>query len=339
VPHSNEEITMSLTSFLRNIGATVGTALLATAPAVAQTNWDMPTPYPATNFHTENIQQFAADVAAATDGKLRITVHPGGSLFKANEIRRAVQTGQAQIGEVIISGMANEDPFFALDNVPFLATSYADAKALWDVSRSAVEERLAKAGLTMLFSVPWQPQGIYSTSQITGVSDLRGMKIRSYSPTVARMIELMGAQPVTVQAADLTQALATGMVSANLTSSATGYDSKSWEQLSWYADVRAWLPKNVVFVRTRDFNALDATTREALLKAAAEAETRGWALSEEKNDWYLEQLRAHGMNVVAPSPEFEAELRKIGETMTEEWLRSVGADGAKVLEAYRAARP
>lgn len=330
---------MKFTSTLRQLGFTLATGLLATAPLAAQTTWDMPTPYPPTNFHTENIQQFAADVAAATEGKLRITVHPGGSLFKAHEIRRAVQTGQAQIGEVIISGMANEDPFFALDNVPFLATSYADAKALADVSRSALEERLSRAGLTVLFSVPWQPQGIYSTSEISSVSDLRGMKIRSYSPTVARMIELMGAQPVTVQAADLTHALATGVVSANITSSATGYDSKSWEQLSWFADVRAWLPKNVVFVRTRDFNALDPATREAVLKAATEAETRGWALSEEKNDWYLDQLRANGMNVAAPSPEFEAELRKIGETMTAEWIKSVGGDGQKLLEAYQAARP
>jgi len=330
---------MQFNSVCRTLGFTFATSLLAITPALAQTAWDMPTPYPATNFHTENIQQFATELAAATGGKLNITVHPGGSLFKANEIRRAVQTGQAQIGEVIISGMANEDPFFALDTIPFLASSYADAKLLWDVSRSGVESRLAKAGLTMLFSVPWQPQGIYSTSQLSGVSDLKGLKIRSYSPTVARMIELMGAQPVTVQAADLTQALSTGLVSANITSSATGYDSKSWEQLSWYADVSAWLPKNVVFVRTRDFDALDADTRAALVKAGAEAEARGWASSEERNDWYLDQLRSNGMNVVMPSAEFDAELRDIGANMVAEWVKSAGADGDQVLSAYRAARP
>lgn len=323
---------------LRCIGLALATSIVATAPAVAQTTWDMPTPYPATNFHTENIQQFASDVAAATGDKLKITVHPGGSLFKANEIRRAVQGGQAQIGEVLLSGMANEDPLFALDTIPFLASSYPDAKALWDVSRDEVEKRLAAAGLTLLFSVPWQPQGIYSTTELAGVADLRGLKIRSYSPTVARMIELMGAQPVTVQAADLTQALSTGLVSANITSSATGYDSKSWEQLSYYSDVRAWLPKNVVFVRARDFDRLDQATRDAILKAAAEAEARGWASSEERNDWYLEQLRANGMKVVLPSAELDAELRKIGDTMTAEWVQSVGADGQAVLEAYRAAR-
>ena len=330
---------MQFSRICRTLGFTLATSLIAVAPAIAQTGWDMPTPYPATNFHTENIQQFANDVSSMTGGKLNITVHPGGSLFKANEIRRAVQTGQAQIGEVILSGMANEDPLFALDTIPFLASSYPDAKALWDVSRSAVESRLAKAGLTMLFSVPWQPQGIYSTAELGSVSDLSGMKIRSYSPTVARMIELMGAQPVTVQAADLTQALSTGLVSANITSSATGYDSKSWEQLSWYADVRAWLPKNVVFVRTRDFQALDADIQAALIKAGAEAEVRGWARSEERNDWYLDQLRSNGMNVIAPSAEFDAELRRIGEIMVSEWLKSVGPEGESVLEAYRAKRP
>lgn len=329
---------MALKSTLRTMTFAVAAAFVAGAPALAQTTWDMPTPYPATNFHTENIQKFSDDVAAASEGKLRITVHPGGSLFKATEIRRAVQTGQAQIGEILLSGMANEDPLFAVDTIPFLASSYADAKVLWDVSRSAVEERLARAGLKLLFSVPWQPQGMYSTAELAGVADLKGLKIRSYSPTVARMIELMGAQPVTVQAADLTQALSTGLVSANITSSATGYDSKSWEQLGWYSDVQAWLPKNVVFVRQRDFDALDPTTREAVLKAAAEAESRGWKSSEERNSWYLDQLRANGMKVVAPSEELGAELRRIGDTMTTEWVASVGPDGKALLDAYRSAR-
>ncbi|PKO52330.1 MAG: C4-dicarboxylate ABC transporter substrate-binding protein, partial [Betaproteobacteria bacterium HGW-Betaproteobacteria-21] len=216
--------------------------------AQAQTTWDMPTPYPVANFHTENIQQFADEVTKASAGKLKITVHSNGSLYKSNEIKRAVQGGQAQIGEVLLSSLANEDQLYALDTVPFLATSYAESQKLWKVSRDAVEARLAKNGLKLLYSVAWPPQGIYSKTALTSMADLKGIKIRSYSPTVARMIELMSAQPVTVQAADLTQALSTGVVSANITSSSTGYDTKSWEQLDYYFDVQAWLPKNIVFV-------------------------------------------------------------------------------------------
>lgn len=306
--------------------------------AHAQAIWDMPTPYPASNFHTENVQQFADEVAKATGRKLRITVHANGSLFKANEIKRAVQGGQAQIGELLLSSLANEDPLYALDTVPFLASSYAQAATLWKASRAAVEARLAKNGLKLLYSVPWPPQGIYSKTALTSMSDLKGVKIRSYSPTVARMIELMGAQPVTVQAADLTQALSTGVVSANITSSATGYDSKSWEQLDYYFDVQAWLPKNIVFVSQKAFDALDPATRAAVTKAAASAETRGWKMSEEKTTWYVDQLKANGMTVLPASDALQQELLKVGDKMTAEWVDKAGPDGLKVLEAYRKAR-
>lgn len=310
-------------------------ALGITGAAQAQTTWDMPTPYPINNFHTENVQQFANDIALASGGKLKITVHPNGSLYKANEIKRAVQGGQAQIGELLLSSLANEDQLYALDTVPFLATSYADSMKLWQASRAAVEARLAKNGLKLLYSVAWPPQGIYSKTALTSMADLKGIKIRSYSPTVARMIELMGAQPVTVQAADLTQALSTGVVSANLTSSATGYDSKSWEQLDYYFDVQAWLPKNIVFVSKKAFDALDPATQQAVMKAASAAETRGWKLSEEKTAWYVAQLKANGMKVLPASDALRADFVKIGDRMTTEWAEKVGADGQKILDTYR----
>lgn len=313
-------------------------ALLAAPAARAQTKWDMPTPYPATNFHTENIQQFVKDVEAATGGKLVITVHPNGSLFKANEIKRAVQGGQAQIGEVIISGLSNEDPFYAMDTVPFLATSYADARRLLKATRANVEQRFDKQGMKILFSVVWPPQGLYTKKPVEKLADLKAEKIRSYSPTVARMIELVGAQPVTIQAAELAQAIATGVVNANLTSSATGYDSKSWELLSHYYDIQAWLPKNVVFVSKKAFDALDAATRAAVVKAAQAAEERGWKLSEEKNKWYVEQLAKNGMKVLPASPALAKELAGVGDQMTKEWLEKAGPEGKAALDAYRAAK-
>src|SRR5260221_72798 len=236
---------------------------------MAQTKWDMPTPYPATNFHTENVAQFAADVDKATNGKLKITVHANASLFKAPEIKRAVQGGQAQIGEILISGYSNEDPVFGVDSVPFLASSYSDAAKLWKASRKALEERFAKQGMMVLYSVPWPPQGIYSSKPINSIADLKGMKMRTYNPYTSRIAELAGAQPVTIQAAELAQAFATGAVNANITSGATGYDTKAWEVVKNYYDTQAWLPKNVVFVNKQAFDALDKASQAAVMKAAA----------------------------------------------------------------------
>ena len=313
--------------------ATLAVALATSA--AAQTKWDMPTPYAATNFHTENVVQFAADVDKATAGKLKITVHPAASLFKANEIKRAVQGGQAQIGEILLSGYSNEDPIFGTDSVPFLATSYAEAAKLWKVSKKAVDERFAKQGMKVLYAVPWPPQGVYANKPLNSIADMKGLKMRTYNPATSRIAELAGAQPVTIQAAELAQAMATGAVNANITSGATGYDTKAWEQVKYYYDTQAWLPKNVVFVSQKAFDALDKPTQEAVLKAAAEAEARGWKTSEEKTGFYLGELKKTGMTVAPPSPALAADLKKIGDTMTGEWIKTAGPDGQAIVEAFK----
>jgi TRAP-type C4-dicarboxylate transport system substrate-binding protein len=308
---------------------------LAFGSVQAQTKWDMPTPYGPTNFHTENVAQFAADIDKATNGRVKITVHPNGSLFKATEIKRAVQGGQAQIGEILLSGYSNEDPMFGLDSVPFLATSYGDAARLWKASHKAIADRFARQGMKLLYSVPWPPQGIYVNKPLNSIADLKGLKMRTYNPNTARIAELAGAQPVTIQVAELAQAMATGAVNANITSGSTGYDTKVWEQIKYFYDTQAWLPKNVVMVSQKAFDALDKADQSAVLRAAAEAESRGWKISEEKTRWYLEQLSKNGMTVAPPSPTLAADFKKIGNTITAEWLNTAGADGKSVVDAYR----
>lgn len=305
------------------------------AGAQAQTKWDMPTPYPANNFHTENIAEFAKEVDQASGGKLKIAVHANGSLYKLPEIKRSVQSGQAQIGEVLLSALVNEDPIYGVDSIPFLATSYKDAQKLYQAAKATTEARLAKQGITLLFSVPWPPQGIYAKKEIKSGADMKGLKFRAYNPATARIAELLGAQPVTIQAAELAQALVTGTVDSFISSGSTGYDTKVWEALKYWHDTQAWLPRDGVLVNAKAFEALDKPTQEAIKKAAATAETRGWKVSQEKNSWYVDQLKAKGMTIVAPSAQLAADFKKIGETMTEEWVKTAGADGKAVIDAYR----
>ena len=309
--------------------------VLVCGTATAQTKWNLPAAYPPDNFHSENLVQFAKDVEAATGGKLQITVHAGASLFKAPEIKRAVATGQAQLGEVLISLHENEDPIFGIDVVPFLATSFDDAFKLYQASKPAVEKKLASQGLMLLYAVAWPPQGIYSKTELNKIEDLKGVKWRSYNVGTARIAELVGAQPVTIQAAELAQALATGVVGAMMSSGATGYDTKIWESIKYFYDTQAWVPKNVIFVNKAAFDALDKPTQEAVLKAAAAAETRGWNVSREKTKWYLDQLSAKDMKVLPPSPEFKAGMKKVGEQLTADWLKKAGPDGEAVIAAFR----
>jgi len=314
-------------------------AIAAAAPSLqaqAAAEWDLPTAYPASNLHTENLQQLVKDVKELSGGTFDITLHINASLFKAPEIKRAVQSNQAQAGEILLTNYANEDAVYALDGLPFLATGYDAAWKLYQAQKPVLSKKLESQGMMLLFTVAWPPQGIYANNEINTVDDLKGLKWRAYSPVTARIAELVGAQPVTIQQAELAQAMATGVVNAFMTSGSTGWDTKVYEYMKRFYDTQAWLPKNAILVNKKAFDALDDKSRDALLKAAEAAEKRGWELSREKTQWYLDNLAKNGMEIVKPSEELMAGLDKVGDTMLEEWLKRAGDDGKQIIDAYRA---
>jgi TRAP-type C4-dicarboxylate transport system substrate-binding protein len=302
--------------------------------AQAQVKWDLPAAYPAGNFHTENLVQFAADVDKASAGKLKVSVHANASLFKAPEIKRAVQGGQAQMGEILLTNFSNEWPMFGIDGLPFLADSYDASYKLYQAQKPVLEKKLGEQGMMLLFAVAWPPQGIYVKKPIASAADLKGVKWRAYSPATARIAELVGAQPVTVQAAELSQAMATGVVESYMSSGSTGYDTKTFEHIKYFYDTQAWLPKNAVIVNKAAFDALDASTKQAVLKAAADAEVRGLAASKKTNADSLDKLKANGMAVLPPPAQLKADMKKVGDVMLKEWLDKAGPEGKALIDAF-----
>lgn len=310
---------------------------MAALPAHSQTvKWDLPSGYPAGNFHTKNLMQFAEDAKKLSDGKLEITVHANASLFKVTEIKRAVQTGQVQIGEVLMSNLENEMPIFGIDTVPFLASSFDASRKLYQAQKPVVQRKLDAQGMTILYTVPWPPQGLFAAKEVTAAADLKGSKFRAYNPATARIAELVGAQPVTIQAAELAQALATGVVTTFITSSSTGRDAKVWESLKYFYDIQAWLPKNMIFASNDAMKKLDAASRKALLEAAAAAEIRGWKMAAEETEGAKAALAKSGMQVLQPGAPLKSDLEKLGATLATEWLKKTGADGEEAVKAYKA---
>jgi len=319
------------------LGLTVAmAAALAATSTLAAEKWDMPLAYAATNYHSENAARFAAAVTTATGGEIEIVTHPSGSLFAGGEIFRAIRTGQAPIGERLISALGNEDAIFDLDALPFLATSFDAARALYKASRPALEETLSGMGVKLLYAVPWPPQGLYSTNPVDSAADMKDVKFRAYNAATSRLAELMGAVPTKIEAADLAQAFATGVAASMISSGSTGYDRKIWDYgVKYWYDVQAWLPKNMVIVNLDAWDGLDEGTRGVILGAAAMAEEAGWAKAQELSDWYKEQLAANGMEISGPSDQLRADFEAIGATMTGEWLERSGDSGQAVLNAYK----
>lgn len=308
---------------------------LGFAGAALAEDWDMPMAYSATNYHSEHGVMFAEKVKEATGGEINITVHAGGSLFGGGDIKRAVQTGQVPIGERLMSAHANENPLFGWDNLPFVATNYGDNTKLWEAAKGAVNEALAEQNLVALYTCPWPGQGFYFNKEVTSSADIGGLKFRSYNAATAEIAEDLGMIPVQVEAAELSQALATGVAEAFISSGSTGYDRKVWEHLSHYYKVNAWLPRNYVMINKGVWDGLDAETQAAVQGAADEVGAACTAKSEELAGWYFEQLEENGMSVVDAGPEFLAELEAIGAAKVSAWLEQTGDAGQAVLDAYK----
>jgi TRAP-type transport system periplasmic protein len=315
--------------------AFAATVVTVAAPASAQVRWDMPTGYSDGTFQTKNVREFVADLEKAAPGKLAVTVHSNGSLVKMPEMRRAVQTGQVQMAEMLVSVLSNENPLFGFDSVPGLVGSYAEAQKLYGAAKASLAAQLEKSGMVLLYSVAWPPQGIYTKKPITAMADLKGSKFRSFNPATARFADLIGASPVTIQVPEIAQAFRTGALDAMITSSATGIDSQAWDYLTHFYDVQAFLPQNVVVVNKAAFDALTPDVKKALTDAAAAAESRGWKASQDLNEGYKKTMAEKGITVLAPTPAMKAELAKVGETMAAEWAKRAGAEGEAILAAFR----
>ncbi|TWG38432.1 TRAP-type C4-dicarboxylate transport system substrate-binding protein [Acidovorax delafieldii] len=310
-------------------------AALAVAPVLhAQTQWKLATGYRAESFHTRNLVQFAQDVERASAGALRIEVHANNALFKLNDIHQAVQEGKAQAGETIMTNLVRDIPIAGADAVPFVVRSYADARRMWDVQRPLIESHMASKGLKALYAVPWPPQGLFSINPVRSSADFKGTRMRTYNPGTVRIAELLGATPVDVPMVEVNQALSAGKLDSMITSALTGVENQVWGQIKQYYGINAWFPKNIVFVNLQAFDALPAPTRQEVTKAAAEAETRGWAMSAAVAEESVAELQRKGIKVDRAPADFDAELKRLGERFSREWVRSVGSEANQIFIPY-----
>jgi TRAP-type C4-dicarboxylate transport system substrate-binding protein len=319
---------------MKRIYVAVAAAALA-GSVQAQTKWDMPTPYSDGEFHTRNVKTFVEDAQKASGGKLEIVVHSNGSLIKHPDILRAVSTGQVNIAEFLLGQFGNEEPVFNADNVPFLAAGYDAAWKLYQAQKPALQKKLEGRGLRLLYAVAWPGQGIYTKEPLKSIEDLKGTKFRTYSPLTARLAELLGASPTVIQVPEVPQMFATGAVHAMITSSATGTSTKAWEFVKNYYKTSAMHPKNAVVVNQRGFSRLPKDQQDALTKAAAAAEKRGWEMSKAREKEGDETLAKNGMTVREPDAKMKAAFQKIGAQMAQEWEKQAGADGQAIVKAYR----
>ena len=320
--------------FIKRIVFAAIVACFAATP-VAAAEWVMASGYPDNNFHTMNINKFIDEVQKKSGGKLKITLHSNGTLIKLDAMKRAIQAGQIPIGEIRLGVYGNEDPMYILAGLPFIAGTYESAWKLKDVQKPYFDKLFAKNGMKILFYSPWPGQGFYTKFPVTKTADFKGKKLRIYSTATKSMGEQLGFNATILPFAEIPQAFSTGLIEALFTSPQTGIDIQAWDNTTHFTYAGAILSKNAVVVNARAFKKLPADVQKVVLAAAATAEKRAWEMSRETTEKQKAILAKNGMKVADAPADVIADMKKIGNSMMENWKKTASPEAQAVLAKYR----
>ena len=312
-------------------------SVFLSATAQAETRWIMASGYPEDSFFTRNIRMFIDDVKEATGGELVIDLRSNDSLIKHDAIKRAVQVGQVQAGEIRLSVYGNENIVYGLDSIPNLVTTYDEAWKLMEAQDPYFQELFQKDGMRIVTYVCWPGQGFYTAEPVNSLADLEGQSLRIYSAQTQEMGEKLGMDATILPFAEVPQAFSTGLIEALWTSAQTGTDVQAWDYVDYFTYTGSLHTKNAVILNGAAFDALSPEHQQAVLDAAAEATERGWAMSKEAGEEKEKVLADHGMTIAQAPDDVMQKMREIGKEMVAQWRAEADTEQVAVLEAYEAA--
>jgi TRAP-type C4-dicarboxylate transport system substrate-binding protein len=305
------------------------------APATAQTSWTMASGYPESSFFTQNIREMIKEIEEKSGGKLKIDLRSNDSLIKLDAVKRAVQSGQIQIGEIRLGVYGNEGAMYNLDNIPGVATTYDQATKLTEAQAPFFDALFKKNGMRAITYVAWPGQGFYTKAPLKGLADLKGQKLRIYSKQTQIMGEKLGMEALILPFAEVPQAFSTGMIQSLWTSAQTGTDVQIWDYVKNFTYTGTMHNKNAILVNERAFRQLDAATQKVVTEAGEAATKRGWDLSKKAAEEREGVLKSHGVAIAQSPKDILDAIEVAGKGMVADWLGTATAEEKAVYDAYQ----
>jgi len=316
------------------IAAALPSAALSQSMPTEQT-WKFATAYEDSNFQTRNNIRFATEFSRGTQTRLRVEMETSGRRLGMAEILPAVQAGSIQLGEILLPDYGATDPMFEVSGLPMLATSYDRARRLHDAALQSLQSRLTPRRLELLYVVPWPPAGFFGREPLTNLAQLRGTRIRTYNSVTDKLVLGLGGTPVRLATTAIEAALEARRLDWIITSPPTAVDANVAKHFKVYNPCGFTLVWNGTLVNSNAVLALPEPWRLAMRRAAEDARTRGWALSEAALVETLRILRQDGMTIAETPGTVLSGIAEAAEPIVQEWKRRTGGDGTRLLDAYR----
>jgi len=287
----------------------------------------------ATHSAIVGLERIAEAMEVATDGRLQIRVNVGGSLpFSTTDITQAVADDVVQFGaDGFFTGNI---PISGILRLPMLFNSTEEYVRAIEVMDPYIAEALAEQGVTLLAQYFYPVQVIWSSSELRGLDDLSGMKMRVTSPEQAELVQRFGGVPVTIGAPEVAPSLQRGVVEGVFTASAGG--GRIWkEMLNYNYRLGTSYFNALIIVNTEAYERLSPEERQVLRDSSQSAAawiTEQMAAEEAQ---ITEELAAGGMVVTEAG---EEEVRIAVERMQDFWPQWAAGVGPKAEEALAKVR-
>ena len=164
---------------------------------------------------TQFIKPWAKKINSATDGKVKITTYPAGTLLKAPDVYGGVVSGVADIGLSCFAYTRGRFPVLEAFELPGVTynNSRAASMVAWEGINSLKPKEVQDTKLLMVIATG--PGDIFSKQPVKTLADLKGLAIRATGLS-AKTLSLLGAVPNAMSQSQTYEALSRGVVKANL---------------------------------------------------------------------------------------------------------------------------
>lgn len=332
---------MTHANALKTLSAFIAAGLFAGAASAADVRLDLANEYSAKSLPGRADAHFAEAINGADGLGVSVTVHPGGGLgMKSRDHFFAVREGTVDMASAPTEKYIGIDPIFGLQSLPFISSSIAETRALYEIVRPYYEAAFEANNQKLIYSAPWTPKGVWAKDRITSVDALKGLKVRTLDVMGTKTFAAAGAAPIQLSWGDVAPALSTGAISAVLASDEGGVSGKIWELGAKHFNFLAYNTGiNVVTMNRDRFNALSPKQQTAIVEAGQATEAFAWDAVRTAIEKNKKTMADNGAEYFADVPKSVIDhLQDAGAPLHAEWKEEMGAEGEKILAAYAEAR-
>jgi C4-dicarboxylate-binding protein DctP len=291
--------------------------------------------FPPSHHSAKNIEQFAADVKAATGGKVDVQIFGSAQLFKPNQNHAAVASGKVEAASVTAFTLSGTIPELSVTLIPYYVTSLSKMQKFpGSAAAKMLDAKLEEKGVHNLAWMVDASDGIFTSTKAALVkpADFKGVKIRGLSKLFDDGLVAVGASPAAMPGSEVYQALQTGVIDAAITGVAAAYERKYFEVQKFGVASNIILAHDILIVNPAWFKALPADVRQAIEAAAHKAEQRSLPKAADIPADDIKNLRDKGMTVTVLTP---AQEKAMADAMQPAVLKAFSAsspDAPKLLE-------